>query len=212
MIYLIGGPPKCGKTTLAKVMSKKLGIPWVSSDTLQVVSRAYVLKHVSKDRAHELYPLNAQKFPTNDERYTRSTPVQIAKDYIKQARASYDAIDMFSICEITDGNDYVVEGYHVTPQLASKLMKKYGKKHFRAIFLVKSDIELFVNDARKSTTPHDWILRKTKKNETVYLIAEMVRYYGEYVVREAKKYNFKILNMDIHFNNKIEGAIALLVK
>ncbi len=37
MIYLIGGPPRCGKTTLAKEMSKKLEIPWISSDALEVV-------------------------------------------------------------------------------------------------------------------------------------------------------------------------------
>ncbi|OGF22453.1 hypothetical protein A2Y83_04145 [Candidatus Falkowbacteria bacterium RBG_13_39_14] len=44
MIYLIGGPPRCGKTTLAKEMSKKLRIPWVSTDALEVVTRAYVDK------------------------------------------------------------------------------------------------------------------------------------------------------------------------
>lgn len=59
MIYLIGGPPKCGKTTLAKKLSKELGIQWVVSDTLQVVVREYVSKYVSKEEIDKLYPHNA---------------------------------------------------------------------------------------------------------------------------------------------------------
>lgn len=141
MIYLIGGPPKCGKTTLAKKLSRELNIQWVASDTLQVVAREYVSKYASKKEMDELYPHNAQKGETNDETYSLHTPKQIAHNYMKQAKASYDAVDMFSICEITDGNDYIIEGYHVTPQLAARLIKQYGHKNFRVLFLYKADLK-----------------------------------------------------------------------
>lgn len=49
MIYLIGGPPKCGKTTLAKQLAKKLGIQWVATDTLEVIGRD---RHVFDLRNH----------------------------------------------------------------------------------------------------------------------------------------------------------------
>ncbi len=212
MIYLIGGPPKCGKTTLAKKLSKKLSIQWVASDTLQVVAREYVSKYVSKKEFDKLYPHNAQKRETNDETYSLNTPKQIADNYIKQAKSSYDAIDMFSICEITDGNDYVVEGYHVTPQLAARLIKKYGRKHFRVLFLVKSDIEKFVRDVKKSSTLNDWILRKTQEKETFYKIAEMINYYGQFFDKEAKKYKFRVFNMDKDFGKQLKKAIKLLSK
>jgi 2-phosphoglycerate kinase len=212
MIYLIGGPPKCGKTTLAKKLSKHLGIQWVASDTLQVVAREYVSKYASKQEMDKLYPHNAQKGKTNDETYSLNTPKQIAKNYIQQAKANYDAVDMFSICEITDGNDYIVEGYHTTPQLAARLIKKYGSKHFRVLFLVKSDIEKMVRDFEKSSTPNDWILRKTQEKETLYKIAEMINYYGQFFGQEAKKYKFKILNMDNDFGGQLKKAIELLTK
>jgi cytidylate kinase len=35
MIYLIGGAPRCGKTTIAKKLSKKLLISWISADTIE---------------------------------------------------------------------------------------------------------------------------------------------------------------------------------
>ncbi len=212
MIYLIGGPPKCGKTTLAKNLSKKLDIQWIASDTLQVVAREYVSKYVSKQEFDKLYPHNAQKGRSNDETYSLNTPKQIAKNYMKQAQSSYDAIDMFSTCEISDGNDYIVEGYHVTPQLAAQLIKKYGHKHFRVLFLVKSDIEKFVQDVKKSSTPNDWILRKTQEKETFYKIAEMISYYGQFFDKEAKKYKFKVLNMDRDFGQQLKKAIELLTK
>src|SRR3989339_807734 len=184
MIYLIGGPAKCGKTTLSKQMSKKYGIPWVSSDTLQVVAWKYVEKYASSEEMKKLYPHNAVRAKTNDEMYSKNTPQQIAKNYIKQAQATYDAIDMFCICEIADGNDYIVEGYHVTPQLAARLIKKYGRKHFRVLFLIKLDTKKFVQDLQKSTTPNDWILAKTREKETFNKIAEMVSFYGKFFEKE----------------------------
>ena len=211
MIYLIGGPPKCGKTTLAKKLSKHLGIQWVASDTLQVVAMDYVWKYAPK-KFDKLYPHNAMKGKTNDETYALIPPKQIAKNYIKQAKTSYAAVDMFSICEIKDGNDYVIEGYHVTPQLAAWLIKKYGNKHFRVLFLVKSDTDKFIRDVKKSSTPNDWILAKTQEKETLHKIAEMVSYYGQFFDKEARKYNFKVLNMDDDFGGQLKKAIELLTK
>jgi len=210
MIYLIGGPAKCGKTTLAKQMSKKFGIPWVSSDTLQVVAWKYIEKYSSSEEIKKLYPHNALKGKTNDETYSNTTPQQIAKNYIKQAKATYDAIDMFCICEITDGNNYIVEGYHVTPQLAARLMKKYGKENFKAIFLVKQDVEKFVQDVKKSSTPNDWILKKTKKEETFYKIATMIVYYSNWFSTEAQKYNLPLMNMDVNFTKQLQKAMKFL--
>jgi len=46
MIYLIGGAPRCGKTKVAKQLSKKLGIPWISADSLEGVVAAYVNKKI----------------------------------------------------------------------------------------------------------------------------------------------------------------------
>jgi len=41
-IILIGGPPRCGKTTLAKRVSHELGIPWISTDAFDDIVKEYV--------------------------------------------------------------------------------------------------------------------------------------------------------------------------
>jgi 2-phosphoglycerate kinase len=210
MIYLIGGPPKCGKTTLAKKLAKELGIQWVSSDTLQVVSRAYVCEFLSKEAFDERYPHSAQRGASNDEIYSQLSPEQIAENYIVQAKASYDAVDMFSICEIKDGNDYIIEGYHVTPELADKLVNKYGAEHFRVLFIVKEDSATFLENLKKSTTPNDWILTKTKDENTFPKIAAMISYYGKHFSKEASIYGFTTINMDEDFEAKLDEAVGIL--
>ncbi len=205
MIYLIGGPPKCGKTTLSKKISKLFGIPWVSTDTLQCVIKPYLAnKNLSKS-----FPTCDQRCKDNDEKYSKYSIEEIIKAYQQQAKTVYKAIDMFVECEITDGNDFIVEGYHVEPELVSKLNSKYPGK-IKSIFLVKSDMEKFVSDIKKTTTPNDWIIARTKNEETYKKIAKMICEYGNYFEKESEKYRLKVLNMDIDFDNKIKEAVDYL--
>ena len=40
----------------------------------------------------------------------------------------------------------------------------------------------------------------------------MVSYYGQFFDKEARKYNFKVLNMDDDFGGQLKKAIELLTK
>lgn len=210
MIYLIGGPPKCGKTTLAKQLSKKLNIPFISTDSLELIGMEYTWLHAPK-KFDGNYPHTASKGKTNDETYTKNTPKQIAKNYIQQAKSTHLAIDTFSICEITDQNDYIIEGYHLTPQFAAKLSKKYGQDNFKIIFLLKTDQSAFLENIQKSSTPNDWIIAKTKSPETFPKIAEMITTMAQTYKKQAIKYNLEYFEMDSDFNQKIDQIIEILV-
>lgn len=205
MIYLIGGSPKCGKTTLAKKLSKSLGIPWVSTDTLQCVIKPYM----NKESFSKKFPANYQRGKNNDEKYSKHPTNKIIKVYQQQAKTVYKAIDMFAICEITDGNDFIIEGYHIEPELVSQLNKKYIGK-IKSIFLVKLDENKFIRDIKKTTTPNDWIIKRTKEKNTYDLIAKMVCEYGKWFRNEANKRHLKVLEMDDNFNKKIAEAIKKL--
>ncbi len=205
MIYLIGGPPKCGKTTLAKAVSKSFGIPWVSTDTLENVIKPYMNEKDFPDR----FPVGCQRGKDNDEKYSKYSINEIIEAYRQQAKTVYQAIDMFAICEITDGNDFIIEGYHIEPELVSELNKKYPDK-IKGIFLMKSDADKFVSDIKKSTTPNDWIVARTNKEETYKKIANMICEYGSFFEKESKKYGFKVLNMDDEFDDRIKESIDYL--
>ncbi|MFA6503888.1 MAG: hypothetical protein WCT54_02985 [Patescibacteria group bacterium] len=128
----------------------------------------------------------------------------------KQARPTATAIDMMSICEIKDENDYIIEGYHIVPSLIQKLTKKYGRKNFKAIFLVKHDKHKFAEDVNKSTTPNDWMLLGTKKQGTFIKIGEMVALYSQLLEKEANKFGYKVFAMDEKFESKLRQATDYL--
>ena len=207
MIYLIGGPPKCGKTILAKKLSKSFGMPWVSTDTLQCVIKPYM----NKEDFSKKFPASYYRGKNNDEKYSKYSLGEIIEAYRRQAKTAYQAIDMLTICEITDGNDFIIEGYHIEPKLVSELSLKYPEK-VKSIFLVKSDKEKFVRDIKKSTTPNDWIIARTKSKETYQKIANMICEYGNFFEKESKKYGLKVLNMDNGFDKKINSAVSYLVE
>lgn len=208
MIYLVGGPPRCGKTTLAKIMSKKIGIPWISTDMLEVVTGKYMSK-TQWDKTHP-YSVLRRNYRGNDNFYGQ-LPAQKIMDVIKkQARPTFPAIDMATISEINDGNDYIIEGYHIDPGVACKLIKKYGAKNIKAIFLVKFNAEKFAIDVHKSTTPNDWLIGGTKHQETFIKVGKMISLYSKYFESGAKMHNLKLLCMDNNFENKILEGIKYL--
>lgn len=202
MIYLIGGSPKCGKTTLAKKLSKVQKIPWVSTDSLETVIKSYFDKtNLSKN-----FPVSEQRGKSNDEKYSKYSSKEIINAYCKQAKTLYQAIEMFVLAEITDGNDYIIEGYHIEPKLITQLKRKY-KNNIKSVFLIKNDINKFISNIKKSSTPNDWIIARTNKEETYLKIAKMISEYGKFFEREAKKYNLKTVHMDDNFNSKINEAV-----
>ena len=200
MIYLIGGPPKCGKTTLAKKLADKYRIPWISADTLQNIVWAYT----PKEKHSVLFPHSYLRGESNDKFYSEHSPQQIIKNYIVQGETTYGAISMMAETYLTDEDDFVVEGYQVTPEVVDRIFKKFGKEHIRAAFLVKYDEQKFIQDIHKSTTPNDWIIRKTKDEATYGRIAKVVAEYSRYFEQEAKKYRFKVFNMDGDFDKQLD--------
>jgi 2-phosphoglycerate kinase len=206
MIYLIGGPPKCGKTTLAKRLSKEKGIPWVSTDTLQCVIKPYI----NKKDLPKLFPTSFQRGSDNDEKYSKHSTDEIIEAYQQQAKTSCKAIDMFAVCEIADGNDFVIEGYHIEPEFAAELNSKYPNK-LRSVFLIKTDETKFIKNIKKSATPNDWIISRTNDENTYKKIAKMICEYGNFFRKESGKYDFKVFNMDDDFNDKIDETVEYLM-
>jgi len=211
MIYLIGGPPKCGKTTLARELSRKIKVPWIAVDTLQSIVWAYM----DKEERLKKFPASKMTIKTkrnNDLKYKEYSIERIIDAYRRQAKAVYTAIDMMVLGEMTDGNDHIIEGYHIEPRLAAKLMHRYGKDNIRAVFLVKNNQKEFLKGIKKSRTHNDWILGRTKKEETLEKIAKMACDYSKIIKKEVVKHKMKVFLMDKDFSSKIRKAIEYLRK
>jgi 2-phosphoglycerate kinase len=212
MIYLIGAPPRCGKTTLAKNMSKKTKIPWISCDTLDSIAQTLT----TKDEWAKKFPYTCLRRTkgnsrNNDVFYNTYSPAKIVSVLNKQAKAVHTVIDVVIACEIADGNDYIIEGYHIVPDFVQKMIKKHGKQNIKVVFLTKFDADKFAKDVYKSTTPNDWLLVLTKKQETFVKVGKMVSEYSTYFESEAKKFGFITVNTDENFNKQIDKATKYLL-
>jgi len=206
MIYFIGGPPKCGKTALAKKLSKQLSVPWMSADTLQNIVRAYI----PEEKHAALFPHSALRGTSNDDYYNAHATEDIVSRYMKQAEATHDALRMIAATYITDEDDFIVEGYQVHPKIVADILSEYGTEHIRSVFLIRTDVEKYVADIPKTTTPNDWIVRKTKNLETYEKIAKMVALYSQKIEEEAKNVELPVIEMDNDFDANIERSISLL--
>jgi len=201
MIYLIGGPPKCGKTTLAKRLADKYRISWISADTLENIVWAYT----SEEKRPSLFPHSSSRGDSNDQFYSDHSAEEIVRNYIIQGETTYDAISMMAETYLTDKDDYIVEGFQVAPEIVDRIFKKFGQDHVRAVFLVRQDEQKFIQDIHKSTTPNDWVIQKTKDEATYGKISAMIAEYSRYFEMEAEKYGLRVFSMDEYFDQQLDA-------
>lgn len=211
MIYLIGGPPRCGKTILARRLSKKLGISWVSADTLESI----VKKYTSEIQHDSLFPkdlIRKRTSSSNDTMYSNYTAEEISDAYIAQSKTTWEAISTLIECMIKDDEAIIVEGHQIHPELARRFIKNLGIQNIRAVVLSKNSIEQIVETARKSQAKNDWFIKKTDNPEIHFKIAEMLSMYSDYFSKEANKYDISEVAYAGDFEGQLESAEQKLLE
>ena len=203
MFYLIGGTPRSGKTTIAKKLSEKLGIPWISTDTLEGVITGYV----DVNKFDSYFPKNVIRKLTNgsnDEMYTKYTSEQIVDAYIEQGKSLAQGIEIFIASEASYNHSYILEGHHIHPELASRLEKNFDLK---AIFVGREDTTQTVEAITKNPQENDWVLTKTKNPQTYPLIAKMLAVFSTQIKREAEENRYLYFSMDNNFKENVQGIV-----
>lgn len=209
MFYLIGGPPRCGKTTLSKKLAIELRLPWLSADTVESMVWASTRK-VDLKKKFPKAVMRSKTANSNDVMYNAYTPQAIMQAYKAQARTSWPAIEAMIEAELKTGHQYIIEGHQIHPQLVCKLIGKYGKKNIKTIFLVKENIEDIIAGAKKNVANYDWFIEKTKKESTYYKIAEMISLYSKFFLKEAAKYKLPVFQMDKNFHIKMGEVVKFM--
>ena len=211
MIYLIGGAPRCGKTTIAHRLSRRLRVSWISADTLESI----VTEYFSDEDLDLRLPKRRMRIQTkhsNDLMYDKFTTKQIVSAYRAQAKATQKAIEMIVLVAEQEGHDYIIEGYQVHPTLMKKLIKKYGANQVRAMVITRFDIKGIVKGCLSHKAKSDWFIQKTKNPTTYPKIASMIAQYSLSFEQDAKKYGIPIINMDQHFNQRVKEAVDRLAR
>jgi len=131
-VILIGGTPTVGKSTVAKALSEKLGIPWISTDQLRGIIRPYAKREEYPDL---LLPEGSE---TAEDFLTRFSAEEIADMELAQAKDVWPAVKYLIEEKYGWKNGVIIEGVNITPELVHEYK---DQKHIKAIFLVDEDAD-----------------------------------------------------------------------
>lgn len=204
MFYLIGGTPRSGKTTIAKELSKKLQIPWISTDTLESV----VMGYIDDSKFDYYFPKNVLRRLTNnsnDEMYSKYSSEQIADAYLKQGASLAQGIEAFITSEASQGHSYILEGHHIHPELVSRLEKNFN---LRAIFVGREDAIHTLAAITKNQQENDWVITKTKNTQTYPFIAKMLITFSTKIKTVAETNNYPYYCVDNNFKETVKNIVA----
>jgi len=184
-IYLIGGAPATGKSTLSQDLAKKQNIPFISSDLI----RGWMKGLVSKKNFPELF--NFSKLSAEKYWRTRSSIETIRHEQARD-KCVFKGIKKFIKENGRDWKEegeywksFIIEGISLHPKFIKNIKTKYKIKPVFLIDLDKERIREIVYTRGlwgNAKTYANWV----KEKEIDYLIKT-----NEYYLKEAKKYGFK---------------------
>ncbi|MEA3452930.1 MAG: hypothetical protein U9Q96_01160 [Patescibacteria group bacterium] len=129
-IILIGGAPTAGKSTVAELASKKLGLPWISTDQIRKIARVTANE---KD-----YPaLFLTKGYTAEQFLNKFSAKETVELEVNQGREIWPTIKKFIDEDSTWKDGFIIEGISILPELVAKDFK--NNQNIKALFLIDED-------------------------------------------------------------------------
>lgn len=208
MIYLIGGAPRCGKSTLADFLSRKTSYEVISADSIETE-----VKNTKNKFLHPfLFPKDRLREKTkgsNDLMYSKYTTEKITKAYIKQAKSSRKILSKLIKEKSFDNEDLIIEGHQIHPDLIKNL--NLDPEKYKAIFLGKINKELIIDGFSKNIQKPDWVIDKTSDEKIFEKIAKFISFYSSWFKSETEKCNLKFYDVSEKFDDSLKGIAQKLL-
>jgi 2-phosphoglycerate kinase len=210
MIYLIGGPPRCGKTTLAESLAQEKSIPYFSIDHVASVITPYIPEN-ERESAFPVRAAGKGLNYSNDLYYAKYSPEQVVDFYLRQAETCRPGVENFIRYALGDEHDLILEGWQILPRFLSPLITPESRERLKILFLYKRDTAAIAAGLKSSEGKNDWVRRNTRNEETFTAIAEMIRLFGGYIEAESKKYQLQAVNTDSDFRRMLAASLEALL-
>ena len=187
MIFLLGGPPRVGKSIISSEIRQKHAVSVVSTDTLGAV-----LENVlSPDTAPDLFVFGKfNEMPMAEQaKLIMADPTELI-DYVRrESHIVWKAVEAFIRRENNEGRDALIEGVAVLPELMSQL----EDIPHRVVFIGNQG-ENHKENIKKSAEEHDWM--RGVSDQYIGAFAVFVKRMSAYIEQEPKNYGFEYIEMD----------------
>jgi 2-phosphoglycerate kinase len=189
MIYLLGGPPRVGKSIISNEIRKKHAVSVVSTDTLCAVLEAVL----SPGAAPDLYVFSDLNKMVTAKRVELITddPEALIGYVRKESHFVWKAVEAFIRRENNEGRDALIEGVAVLPELVSQL----EDIPYRVVFIGNQGINHQENIKKSAEeNKHDWM--RDMSDQYIDAFGTFVKGMSAYIEQEAVKDGFHYIEMD----------------
>lgn len=195
---LIGGAPCSGKTYFAKKLSKKLKIPWISTDIIRGMMKQIVSTKKYKD-------LFIARDETALQYYKNKTAQQILLEQNTESKDVFKGVvGLIKSNYLWDY--YIVEGVAITPELVKKYF--FRNKDIKKIFIVNHNKDVIRKIIYKRGLFDEASLYSDKVKE---LEVEWVMEANKWFEQQAKKHRMKTFNIsDMKFDVDVRHVQEIL--
>jgi 2-phosphoglycerate kinase len=188
MIYLIGGAPRVGKSTIAKQFAESIRGRFVSTDDLEDPDeQCSSVIFYSDPKKNILTPSKRIEYVKNE-----------AKQIISKIEDIIDRV-------INEHQDIVIEGVHLFPAYVDNFIREFGKDNIKAIFIGSISDEQILEGMARNTSPNNWL--KDFNQEVLRQIALFTIAFSDYLYDESKKYNLIYKERSNDFPKDIHDVI-----
>ena len=200
MIYLIGGAPRLGKSSVARELLKRQTIPWESTDTI----RSAVNEALAPGARKEKLPF--ADVDDHTEVFQRPIDTLITQQ-LTEAESLQGPIRAWMADHVRAGDPATLEGVHLLPSFVARLQRQdVFQGQLRVIFLVADDKDLLVEGMRADTSPHNWL--RGKSSETVEAAADFILVFSRRIEEDAQANGFEVITR----TGDLSGDIARCTK
>jgi 2-phosphoglycerate kinase len=191
MLYLIGGAPRCGKTTFSKMLARSKNIPWISTDLIAGVVKEYSARPLTHGNS------------------CVDSPESLLQGELENAAVLWPGVRHFILSLLKWRHDYVVEGVHLLPEYVHELEQvpewALVRDRVRIVYLVKTDEQKIVDGLRQGDKSSDWLLQCIGSEDDLRNAAKMIVEKARYIERGARAHGYRVVMTDDRFRETLEA-------
>ena len=202
MVFLLGGPPRVGKSIISGEIRKKHALNVVSTDTL-----AAVLENVlDPEKTTDLFAFDRfyEKPAAERVKIMLMDPAVLIETVRRESQVVWRAVEAFIRRENDEGRDVLIEGVAILPELVSQL-----KDIPHRVVFVGNQGENHKENIKKAAQENEQDWMRGARDVYIDAFASFVRRMSAHIEQEAVRFGFAYLEMA---SKPLEDVTAAVVK